>query len=80
MNLCKDCRSNEECCLDKRPKSDCFFYSETEEHRIRNSKEYQQGRADAIEYVVSGQYAKDNHKCPMCMDCPKNCPLDGKGE
>lgn len=30
------------------------------------------------EYKVfkEGNYAQKYGKCPMCMDCPKNCPLD----
>ena len=37
---------------------------------------YSKGISDGIEYVLSGQYAKDNNVCTMCVDCPKNCPLD----
>lgn len=39
-------------------------------------KGYQQGREDGIEYVISGLYAKEKHKCPICLDCPKNCPVE----
>lgn len=52
MTDCKDCLSNDICCLDDRPRQNCFFFSETEESRIRNSMEYKQGRLDAIDFVV----------------------------
>lgn len=39
---------------------------------------YNKGRADGIEYVTSGRYAREEYKCPICVDCPKNCPVELK--
>lgn len=28
------------------------------------------------EYECGREYVSNYNKCPMCMDCPDNCPLD----
>lgn len=55
MTDCKDYKSNDVCKIEEKPcdgKGNCFFFSETEKSRIRNSMEYQLGRAEAIVTVM----------------------------
>lgn len=55
MTDCKDCKSNDICEIELKPcggKGNCFFFSETEESRIRHSMEYKQGRADALNEII----------------------------
>jgi len=50
MSLCENCKSLDVCTAVDINKEDCFFFSPTEDYRIRNSKEYaigyEKGRAD----------------------------------
>lgn len=65
MTDCKDCKSNDICEIEKPcdGKGNCFFFSETEESRIRNSMEYKQGRADQKKEDVEKFLLKD---CELC--------------
>lgn len=45
--------------------------------RINNMfKKLNNNIIDDIERNTGREYAKTFHKCPMCVDCPDNCPLD----
>jgi len=75
MTDCKDCKSNDVCKIEEKPcdgKGNCFFFSETEESRIRNSMEYKQGRADMLDSIIQAE--KNKYYCveDLC-DESKNC-------
>lgn len=46
---------------------------------VWNSKQHREARKNRIKKSIVGrEYAEETKKCPMCANCPDNCPIENE--